>query len=207
MCGRYALYGERPLRKNEVRQALYPLLADIRPSQKVPVLTADDEREMQWWYVPGYAKDPKEFRRKYTTFNARVETLTTNRTYKGAWEHNRRCLFPLRGYYEWQSIPGQNTKQRYWIHPAGGEMVYAAGLWERWQRDKEELESATMIVGDAIDDLKHIHARTPKLIPQSLMEDWFLASLDDAMGILLAAPHMPLEAMAVAGPIILESTV
>ena len=48
------------------------------------------------------------------------------------------------------------------LHPPQDDRPIAfAGLWERWRRDEERIESCTIIVTDANDLLEPIHDRMP----------------------------------------------
>src|SRR5438105_3388649 len=73
------------------------------PTSKLPVVISDNARRiltlMRWGLVPSWADDLKI---GYSTFNARVESLTTRAAFRGAWQAGRRCLVIADGYYEWR---------------------------------------------------------------------------------------------------------
>lgn len=199
MCGRYSLYGTwTQLRESMVWT--FEDRPDVRPSEIVPVLAQDGPAAMQWWFVPAHAPDPAQFRKTYTTFNARVETVTGSRLFGNAWRAGRRCALPMRGWYEWEPIEGSKKKQRQFLKPADGGMLWAAGLWERWMRADTELTSCTMLIGPALPDIAHIHARMPLFVPETLLADWLRAPPDEAMALALAAPAPQVVARAVDGP-------
>jgi putative SOS response-associated peptidase YedK len=61
---------------------------------------------MRWGLVPFFYK---EINSKYTTINAKAETVAENNAYKGPFK-SRWCLIPAGSFYEWQKGPGK-TKQ------------------------------------------------------------------------------------------------
>lgn len=194
------------IQKVLLAEAERELRNDIRPSQHVPVITGDHQlHDMQWWFVPAWAKDPEEWRRKVTTFNARVEGLTESRTYRNAWKAGRRCVLPMSGYYEWRVIDPAKPrakKERNYLHAPDHRPLWVAGLWERWQHgDAEPLDSCTMITTEANPALAHIHDRSPVFIPDDALDDWLQAGADAAMALLQAIELPDLEAEAVDGPV------
>lgn len=59
----------------------------------------------------------------------------------------RRCLIPADGFYEWRNLGAH--KQPYCIAPTDGQPLAFAGLWDRWERDGQVLESGTILVTQA----------------------------------------------------------
>ena len=87
MCGRYVSPEERALENafRIVRMPLqFPISYNVAPTQQVPVVRiADSEREcvlMRWGLVPFFAKGIPG---KYSTINARIETIETAASYRG----------------------------------------------------------------------------------------------------------------------------
>ena len=88
-----------------------------------------------------------------------------------------------------------------------GGLVYAAGLWEQWQRqDAGSLASCTMLIGPPLPELEHIHPRMPVLIPEAMLDEWFSAPPEQAMALLQALPQPRLGAVPVEGPIAADWT-
>ena len=61
--------------------------------------------------------------------NARSETATAKPTFSEAFAQ-RRCLVPVDGFYEWQTIEDQKAKQPWRIGLKGGSVFAFAGLWQ-----------------------------------------------------------------------------
>ena len=105
---------------------------NVAPTQQVPVLTRSETdpwqlREMRWWLVPFWAKEPTT---KYSTFNAKSETLASSRAYKEPFAR-RRCIIPASGYYEWRKEG--NLKLPFYMQPLDEPGFAFAGLWDRWR--------------------------------------------------------------------------
>ncbi len=153
-----------------------------------------------WGLVPFWAKDPSIGNRM---INARAEGLATQNAYRHAFR-KRRCLIPADGFYEWKKVPGQKTKQPYFISRADGEPVAFAGLWEVWRggptddtdaredgerlrQHEPTLRSCTIVTTDANALVEPLHDRMPVVLPPSAWDQWLDPTNDDldALGQLL----------------------
>lgn len=125
-----------------------------------------------WGLVPVWAKDPGIGSRM---INARSEGLAGKNAFKHAYK-KRRCIVPVDGFYEWRKIPGQKTKQPYFIHRPDEEPLAFAGLWEEWKgpdRDGSEcLRSATIITTEANETMAPVHDRMPVVLPPTAWDEW-----------------------------------
>ena len=76
---------------------------NVCPTDPVDVVMPNRElQKMRWGLVPSWWNKPlKEL--KLATFNARAETADTKPFFKAAFK-TRRCLLPMSGYFEWQTI-------------------------------------------------------------------------------------------------------
>lgn len=93
-----------------------------------------DVSEIQWGLVPAWEKQPTT---RYSTQTARLERAARSRMYRKAWE-SRHCLVPMTGYYKWDRT--STPPQPYFIQRSDGDILFAAGLWERWT-DRESPET------------------------------------------------------------------
>jgi putative SOS response-associated peptidase YedK len=134
MCGRYST----PQQSEAERYFAVHLLHwqfersfNVAPTQGVPVIrTVDGQREgvmMRWGLVPFFARGVPP---KYSTINARLETLETAPSYRGPWRRAQRCVLPAAGFYEWHLADGAQ-KRPFYIHAADQPMFGLAGLWDR----------------------------------------------------------------------------
>ena len=123
-----------------------------------------------WGLIPSWAKDPKIGNRM---INARSETLVEKPSFRNAYKR-RRCLVLADGYYEWQKIPGEKTKQPVYIRLKSQKPFAFAGLWEVWKGKgmDEPLRSCTIITCPPNAVLAEIHHRMPVILPAEVYGAW-----------------------------------
>lgn len=168
MCGRFSLIatGEEVAEHYGLTQL--PLLApryNIAPTQPVAAVrlaAESDARELtyfQWGLIPSWSKDPGSGSQ---LINARSETAAEKPSFRTAFKR-RRCLIPSSGFYEWQKVG--SGKQPMYIHPAHGDLMSFAGLWEYWHSpDGSELETCTILTTGPNALMTPIHNRMPVII-------------------------------------------
>lgn len=169
MCGRFALYSDpRVLRERFglVEIAAYRPSYNIAPGQPIAGITRQAEGRRldlyRWWLVPAWAAEIG----RYSTINARAETVASKPAFRGPFRH-RRCLIPADGYYEWQRKDG--VKQPWFIHAADGQTMAFAGLYDIWQ---DGLRSAAIIVKAAGPRMQAIHPRMPAILEPGVWAAW-----------------------------------
>ena len=151
MCGRYVSHIEAAMEREWTLRRPPPLFDsyNVAPTQDVPVVRDTDEgREcilMRWGLVPFWAKGVPP---KYSTINARIETITTAPTWRGPWKRDQRWILPTLGFYEWQDRPG--GRQPHYIHLTDQALFGFAGLWDSSTGSDATLESAAIITMPAI---------------------------------------------------------
>lgn len=117
---------------------------------------------MRWGLVPSWFKSQEDLKRHgYTTFNARLENLKSNKTWKSNLNH--RCVIPMIGYYEWTE---DKKKTPYFIKRKDGELMFMAGLYNHAKIDKSEdkFGSFTIITRPAPESLSWLHHRIPVML-------------------------------------------
>ena len=193
MCGRFV---QLPLQFPErlpwpgLTAALSELTPryNLAPTQRAAVVLDDagnpQVRRLRWGLLPHWMKDLKQ---SYSTINARIETVDTKPSFRSAFK-SRRCVIPMRAYYEWQATP--TGKQPYLIGLGDDGDLYAAGLWEPRHRLQDETEdgSCCVITTTAEDEAGRIHDRMPVFVPAALVDAYLHGSAADAMALLLAVP-------------------
>lgn len=176
MCGRYT----HRLTWPEIHH-LYSLVGgppptnlqpryNMAPTQKAPVVRQGPEGRqlamLRWGLIPSWAKDAKI---GYSGINARAETVHEKPMFRGAFKQ-RRCLIPANGWYEWTGEKGD--KQPFVIERMDGGTLTFAGLWERWDKGSEPIESFTIIVGPASEELAWLHDRMPIVLDPEHFDAW-----------------------------------
>ncbi len=175
MCGRYGLRDDRKATVRtldaEWRGADTRPRYNIAPTQHAPVVIHEVERRYldmyRWGLVPFWAKDPSIGNRM---INARSETVHEKPAFRDAFKR-RRCLVPASGFYEWQKT--ERGKVPHWIHPAEGELLTFAGLWEEWRpKDAEPIRSYTILTTSANGFMQRLHDRMPVILSAPEREAW-----------------------------------
>lgn len=180
MCGRYTLTAPDLSPIGAALGVQFQPVAvhyNIAPSLMVPVIRAGAAPRfelvtMKWGLVPRWSKEPKS---GYSTINARAETVASKPAFRDAFRR-RRCLIPADGFYEWK--PLDHGRQPYFIHRRDRRPFAFAGLWERWERGGESLETCSIIVTRANELMRPIHERMPVILPADTYRAW----LDPAQG-------------------------
>lgn len=143
-------------------------------------------RLLTWGLVPPWAKD---LRTGMKMTNARVETVLEKPSYRKA-AHQRRCLIPADGWYEWQVSPtaldakGKPRKQPFFTSRADGAPLTFGGLYEFWRDPAGEkgdplawLVTFTIITQAAEPGLDRIHDRQPLVVDPANWAAWLDPSL------------------------------
>ncbi len=171
MCGRFANHIQQ-MREWADLFADWPEGAyigfNVAPTMTIPVFTPEGGHAMRWGLIPAWAKEIG----KFSTYNARLESVTEKPAYRHAWRAGQRCLVPILGYYEWRKEG--KIKQPYFIRAESGAPLAMAGLWEPG-RD-EFPASCTVLTTEALPELADIHPRMPVFISRAHAEPWYEAS-------------------------------
>ncbi|HET7629417.1 MAG TPA: SOS response-associated peptidase [Bacillales bacterium] len=183
MCGRYTLFtnpillGKRFNLINLDKIIIRPRY-NIAPSQDVVAVISDGRENragmLKWGLVPVWAKDPKI---GYKMINARAETVHEKPSYARLLKR-RRCLIPADGFYEWKKIGSR--KQPFHIRLKDGEPFAFAGLWDRWEREGEIIQSCTIITTEPNELMKDIHNRMPVILKKEHESAWLDPEMTDS---------------------------
>ncbi len=167
MCGRFTLRSSPAVIAEEFGLFAVPDLSpryNIAPSQQVPIVRQQpgtENRELAWlrWgVIPAWADEPSIGQRMA---NARAETAATKPSFRKAYR-SRRYLVVADGFYEWQKV--NSHKQPYYVRLVQKRPFGIAGLWERWEKGGEPVESCTILTTEANDLMAPIHERMPVII-------------------------------------------
>ena len=183
MCGRYTLSQPGDLLKDlgvpEDEQVEILPNYNVAPTQEVPIVRADAKGGrhlaiVRWGLIPFWAKDEKIGNQM---INARCETVAEKPAYKNAFK-KRRCVLLADGFFEWQKQG--SGKQPFHFFLEGHQPFVFAGLWERWSKGPEPIESCTIITTGANDTVKDVHDRMPVILGPEARELWLDESVEDA---------------------------
>lgn len=127
---------------------------------------------MRWGIIPAWWSKPlKEMR--LATFNARAETVESKPMFRSAWKRNR-CIIPVSGYYEWQTMPGDKPQPWYFTNRNGSPIISIAGIWDKWtdKASGETIRSCAMIITEPNKFIAEVHERMPVLLSDDQFEPW-----------------------------------
>jgi len=197
MCGRYIIRVQENAMKDwhvHAPTGWMKTSYNVAPTHEVPVVRMSHEREgavMRWGLIPFFARGEPP---KYATINARVETVETAPSYKGAWSRSQRCIQVTSGFYEWH-VRADGRKVPYYIHLADQDAFGFASLWDRSRRpDGTWVESCALITLPANPLMHDIHNggnnphRMPAILRKEDHEVWLSGSVDEAKSALRQYP-------------------
>ena len=172
-----------------------PARYNIAPTQDVPVVRLDADRGgrrldmLHWGLIPSWADDPAIGNRM---INARAETVAEKPAFHKAFQA-RRCLVSSDGFFEWRR-QGKN-KQPYFIRMRDDRPFAFAGLWERWDRGGDPIESCTHLTTEANDLVAPIHDWLPLILPESAYDLWLDPAIKDPSRLQSLLVPFPAEGM------------
>ncbi|CCD26443.1 putative peptide hydrolase NDAI_0H02690 [Naumovozyma dairenensis CBS 421] len=155
---------------------------NVAPTSFVNVYTNSHHlRTMKWGLIPQWiARSKMDSYNSGRTINARLETLSSKRIWKGCLKY-KRCVIPVSGYYEWQKKKGE--KIPYYVKRKDNKLIFLAGLYDHLNQEQtngskgeksegkveikereQTLYSFTIVTGVAPDSLKWLHDRMPTVL-------------------------------------------
>ncbi|MBK7542442.1 MAG: SOS response-associated peptidase [Candidatus Competibacteraceae bacterium] len=196
MCGRFIQAASGEVLTQQLGLMLpadYAPRYNVAPNQTVLAIRATENGRqpawLRWGLIPAWAREP---RLKYSTINARAETVAEKPAYRQAFRQ-RRCLIPADGFYEWRKVG--DRKQPYCIGMADGAPFAFAGLWEHWARDDEAVDSCTILVTQANERISEIHDRMPVILDPLDYDAWLDPTGREAARVLPLLRSYPGERM------------
>jgi putative SOS response-associated peptidase YedK len=199
MCGRYVSPDEASIERefNLVHQEWqFPSSFNVAPTQPVPILReiAGERRGslVRWGLIPFFARGEAP---KYSTINARIESVETAASYRGPWNRGQRCLQVAAGFFEWH-VDAEGRKAPYFIYLNDQAVFAFAALWDRSiKADGAVIESCVHITMPANDLMREIHNggnnphRMPAILRREDREAWLKGSVEEARAVL--RPYEP----------------
>jgi putative SOS response-associated peptidase YedK len=172
MCGRYNVHDDpwlRTLLRELGIDMNLPERCNIAPTEPVPVVIEEGGdrhlRDMRWWLVPAWAP---VIDNRFSMFNAKSETLATSKAFRGPLQR-RRCILPASSFIEWTA--GEGKRLPWLIRPVERAIAFA-GLWDRWERDGQRVESCTIITTAAAPGIDRFHHRMPVMLRAADFAGW-----------------------------------
>ena len=159
---------------------------NIAPSQEVPVIRGWGQcrtiDRIKWGLIVPWADSPKS---TVPLINARSETVHEKPSFRSSFRHQR-CLIPASGFYEWKKQGSENIP--YMIKVTGQKVYAMAGIWSRWSRGKESIDTFSILTTSAGPSIRHIHERMPVILHPDHHSTWLDPSSTDEMLLDLCRP-------------------
>ena len=76
----------------------------------------------------------------------------------------------MNGWFEWRRE--EEVKQPYWIRPEETQVFSFAGLWERWEKGEDPVETFTVLTTAASPALADIHRRQSVILKGGDVDEW-----------------------------------
>jgi putative SOS response-associated peptidase YedK len=151
------------------------------PSQRLPVVVEDEAGEraarlMQWGLQPRWKREGQP---SIAPINARAETLLEKPMFRGL-VPKRRCVVPIGGFYEWQTVDGR--KQPFFVTPAEEGGIWGlAGLYDEQPGGDEgdPAASYTVVTVAANPLLRPLHERMPVILRREDEAEWLSREVSD----------------------------
>ena len=149
----------------------------------MPVVCSDDPaslRLFRWGLIPSWVEDENEANEiMMKTFNARSETIDTKPAFRESFI-SRRCLVPVRGFFEWQHIGGR--KIPWYISLRDEDIFSLAGIWDSWKmKGGVSLNTFSVVTTRANELMSEIHntkKRMPVILPAAVEKLWLREELE-----------------------------
>ena len=148
--------------------------AKVLPHKESIVITRGKNgfelRPMSFSLTPSWSKEPRV---KFSTHNARIETLEEKPTWRGPLKTNR-CLVPLTSFIE-PIYTGSLAGNMVAFGQVQGDLLVAAGLWDLWtSQETGEIKESFAIVTTAPPEfvLSVGHDRCPVFLQPEAFEGW-----------------------------------
>ena len=176
MCGRYAnhvgaMHGWSDILTDWPQGV--QLGFNIAPTLMIPAFTRAGGEAMRWGLLPSWIK---EVNSSFSTFNARLKTVSEKPAFRHAWKANQRCMIPAVGYYEWQTNEGK--KQPYFVSRKDQSPIVFAGLYEPQRQGFPA--SCTVLTRPSEGPLEPLHHAMPVMINPEHAEAWMEGTYEDA---------------------------
>jgi len=153
---------------------------NLNPREAIPAVYYDPflrqrvVRPMHWNLIPSKLESREkvdDFDARYSTFNARIETVASAPTFRDSWS-TQRCLVVVDGIIEW--IGEKGRKIPHLIRRKDQAPFAMAGLWSSWRGKSgdDEVWSCTIVVKDADDWYRRFHDRMSMLVPPEAYDRW-----------------------------------
>lgn len=136
-----------------------------------------------WGFVPEWSiTNIHNFRRKYTTYNAKSETILTSGMYKRS-AREKRCLIISDGFFEPHKVNGVSIP--YYCHiPSkkyddGRDLFCFAGIYSELGDEAYSCSIITTEANDFFSEIHNVKKRMPLVLDEGLKDEWLNDCLNE----------------------------
>ena len=214
MCGRYQL-----TRKSQHKVQTYYNIDSIQslkswkreynipPRTVAPIITQKNIQRvfhLGFWSMLHPSSKNLNDATKYSTFNARIETVHQKLTFKEALK-KRRCIIPAEGFFEW--IGPKGRKQPLHINKKNKGFLSMAGLFNLFippNTNGQAIYTFTILTTKSSPWMARIHNRMTFILSDQQIELWLssFSSLSEINQLLSSSPSAEFECYPVDGRIL-----
>ncbi len=150
-------------------------------------------KSFQWGLIPSWIKnDEKAKKIRYSTFNARAETITEKPSFKNPVKH-KRCLIISDGFFEWHTANGK--KIPYYIYLKEHKPFAFAGIYDTWKNPSKGFEITTFSIittkaNPMIEKIHNIKKRMPVILTPDEEKTWISQQAKETEIIKLLKPYV-----------------
>jgi putative SOS response-associated peptidase YedK len=142
--------------------------------------------------------------KKFTSYNARIESMCEKPVFRGAWRNRQRCIIPANAFFEWPQkdmVPSDMKRHERRIECTDQTLFSFAGLWDCCRLpDGELLHSCTIITLGANALMQQLpHPRMPAILERENESAWLDTNTtpDEAFSMLQQYPPERMRLQAV----------
>ena len=149
---------------------------NVAPTTMNPIFIPDGEGMngvfARWGLVPQWYRKPVA-EMKFSTFNARSEEAHEKPVFRDAMK-SRRCLVPVKGYFEWTGTKGNKTP--FFISVKTNAPAFClAGLYSKVELPDFSGYTYTVLTEASGGPIKGLHNRMPVMLDESDYSSWLAA--------------------------------
>jgi putative SOS response-associated peptidase YedK len=203
MCGAYG-FSIKNAKDVYDRFEIVNELPDLQPQYKLlpgqmnPVITSHSPNQISrvfWGLIPYWANDEKV---KFSTINARAETVATAATYKEPFR-TKRCLVPANYFFEPDKVHYEKPPRPWYLYQFKDQRIFAfAGIYDIWKDNNtgREIYSYSIITTEPNKVVGEIHPRMPVILHKDDEETWLNPDITEPEHLLpLLKPYEPADEM------------
>jgi len=170
---------------------------------RLPIIASEQPDKIEyatWGLIPNWVKDERTAAEmRIATLNARSETVFEKPSFRSIIK--KRCLIPVNGFYEWQTIATTKkkaTKKHFYIHLKSENLFALGGLYDEWVNTatgeiSRGFSIVTVPANPLMAEIHNTKKRMPLILPRNTETNWLQPNLTEADIKNLMLPYTELD--------------